>query len=102
MKKILLMAIAWLPFIAFSQTIISDDLESYTAGDLLAEQSDLWTTWSGGITSEDAYVSTDYANSGVNSVNVVGNNGPTDLVLPFPEDYTSGVYEFSTKIFIAS
>src|SRR4051812_1691680 len=103
MKKILLLAFGFLPFIAFSQaTVISDDFESYDEGDLLASNSPLWTTWSGGIDDEDAFVSSDHASSGVNSVHVVGTNGPTDLILPFPSDYTSGVYEFSLKMYIVS
>jgi hypothetical protein len=103
MRNTLLLAFGLLPCVAFSQaTILSDDFESYTSGELLAANSTLWTTWSGGVDAEDAYVSSDQSNSGSNSVHVVGNNGPTDLILPFPSDYTSGVYEFSLKMYIVS
>jgi hypothetical protein len=80
--------------------LLWDDFESYTAGVLLASQSDLWTTWSGGVDAEDALVSNSYAVTGSQSFNVVGTIGPTDLILPFPEDYTSGVYEFSCKMYV--
>ncbi|MEO6168177.1 MAG: T9SS type A sorting domain-containing protein, partial [Chitinophagales bacterium] len=73
---------------------------SYTAGSLLAANSALWTTWSGGTASEDALVSDAQAYSESNSVYIVGNTGPTDLVLPFPSDYTSGVYELKMKMYI--
>ncbi|HYV93460.1 MAG TPA: hypothetical protein VE978_16930, partial [Chitinophagales bacterium] len=103
MRTILLFLLAQLPVIASAQqAIIAEDFESYSAGDLLADTSPLWTTWSGGIISEDAYISNAYAISGSNSLNVVGYFGPTDLILPFPQDYTSGVYEFSLKMYITS
>jgi hypothetical protein len=58
-----------------------DDFESYTAGQLLAQQNPVdWTTWSnapGGP--EDALVSSTYAFSGANSVNILPND---DLVKP--------------------
>src|SRR6185436_12819939 len=97
---ILLSAIAFLPFLVTGQTIFSDDFESYTPGDLVAATSPVWTTRSGGVTGEDAPVSDDQAASGSNSVYIIGNVGPTDLVLPFPSDYTTGVYELSLKLFI--
>lgn len=60
----------------FSQQLIFDDFESYTAGNGIAEEAgDPWTTWSnapGGA--EDPVVSTDFAYSGVNSVHVTNNN----------------------------
>ncbi|MEO6167834.1 MAG: T9SS type A sorting domain-containing protein [Chitinophagales bacterium] len=105
MRKFLLLAITGLPFMAYSQsTIIADDFESYTSGELLAANSALWTTWSGGLDAEDAVVSNAQSTSGSNSIYVAGvsTGGPTDLFLPFPEDYTSGVYDFSLKIYIVS
>jgi hypothetical protein len=105
MRKILLLAIAGLPFMAQAQTtIFSDNFESYNSGDLVAANSDVWTTWSGGTAAEDATVSNAQATSGANSIHVTGSagGGPTDLILPFPEDYTSGVYDFSLKMYIVS
>ena len=71
MKKILLMAIGFLPMFVYGQlAIIEDDFESYTAGELLAANSPIWTTWTSGSTSEDAEVSNAQASSGSNSVNI--------------------------------
>ncbi|MEP7127376.1 MAG: T9SS type A sorting domain-containing protein, partial [Chitinophagales bacterium] len=100
-----LLAFAGLPFMVSAQTtIISDDFESYSSGALLAASSDLWTTWSGGADAEDATISNAQSTSGSNSIHVTGlaTGGPTDLILPFPEDYTSGVYDFSLKMYITS
>jgi len=75
----------------------SDDFEAYTAGDYLAEVSDMWTTWAqnpGG--SDDAMISDAQANSGVNSVHV---EGTSDLVLPLGNK-TSGTYEFSMMMYL--
>lgn len=103
MRHLLLLAFGLFSFVASSQTtILSDDFESYTSGALLAANSALWTTWSGGVDAEDAFVSSTQANSGLNSVHLMGTNGPTDLVLPFPSDYTSGVYEVSLKMYVVS
>lgn len=103
MKKILLVLAGFLPLFASGQTvIITDDFESYTAGEPLAANSPLWTTWSGGTASEDADVSDAQASSGVNSLYVVGNTGPTDLILPFPEDYSAGVFEFALKLYVVA
>lgn len=83
-----------------SPAIITETFESYFANELLAANSDLWTTWSGGTNSEDAYVSNAYSNSGINAVHVTGTS--TDLILPFPQDYTTGVYDFTLKMLITS
>ncbi len=101
MKKILLMGIVLLPMLGFAQMVIfSDDFESYNSGDALAAESDVWTTWSGTGEggSEDALISDDQAFSGNNSVHVEGTT--TDLVLPFPSDYTSGIYGLSMKVYV--
>ena len=75
-----------------------DDIESYIAGDYFALQATCWTTWSGAPgTGEDAFVSTDQAYSGVNSVFIEGSS--TDLVLPFG-DKTEGKYEVSMYMYI--
>jgi hypothetical protein len=103
MKKILLALAGFLPLFSSGQTvIITDDFESYTAGEPLAANSSLWTTWSGGTASEDADVSDAQASSGVNSLYVIGNTGPTDLILPFPEDYSAGVFEFALKLYVVA
>jgi hypothetical protein len=99
MKKLLLTAMVLLPMLSFAQmVVISDDFESYNVGDALAATSDVWVTWSGQVASEDALISDDQAFSGNNSVHIEGST--TDLVLPFPSDYTSGIYSMSLKIFV--
>ncbi|MCK5051826.1 MAG: T9SS type A sorting domain-containing protein [Candidatus Cloacimonetes bacterium] len=75
-----------------------DDMDSYTAGEYLALQSDDWTTWSGSPGgSEDGYVVDELAFSGLNSVKVEGST--TDLVHEFGL-FTSGVYEVSMMMYI--
>jgi len=75
-----------------------DDIDSYTAGEYLALQSDDWTTWSGTPGSaEDGYVVDENSNSGPNSVKVEGS--VTDLVHEFGA-FTSGVYEASMMMYI--
>lgn len=103
MKKILLSIFCMISLVSAAQTvIISDNFDSYTAGAPLAANSTLWTTWSGGIPGEDANVDSTQSSSPPNSLYIIGNNGPTDLVLPFPADYTAGVYELTMKIFIVT
>ena len=84
-----------------AQIIIADDFDSYIAGSQLAATSPNWITWTG-APSEDALVSSAQSSSSPNSVYVIGNNGPTDLVLQFPANYTSGVYELAFKILMVA
>jgi hypothetical protein len=75
-----------------------DDIESYIAGDYFALQATCWTTWGGAPgTAEDAFVSTDQAYSGVNSVLIEGSS--TDLILPLG-DKTEGIYKVSMYMYI--
>jgi hypothetical protein len=75
-----------------------DDFESYTAGQLLAQQNPVdWTTWSnapGGA--EDALVSSTYAFSGNNSVNILPND---DLVKPLG-NLTTGKWYISFMYYV--
>jgi hypothetical protein len=76
-----------------AQVQFSDDFESYNAGDLLGASSDVWVTWGGpGGGGDDAAVVNDNANSGTNALRLtaVGAGGPSDMVLPFGDRYTSG------------
>ncbi|MCF8387116.1 MAG: T9SS type A sorting domain-containing protein [Bacteroidales bacterium] len=76
-----------------------DDMESYNAGEYLAEQSDWWTTWSSATGGdEDALISDAQAYSPTNSALV---EGVTDLVGPFGNK-TSGVYEVNFYIYVPS
>jgi hypothetical protein len=73
-------------------------MDSYTAGEYLALQSDDWTTWSGTPGgADDGYVVDELAFSGLNSVKVQGTT--TDLVHEFGT-FTSGVYEVSMMMYI--
>ncbi|MDT8309771.1 MAG: T9SS type A sorting domain-containing protein [Bacteroidales bacterium] len=85
-------------------TILEDNFDSYTAGNYLAQQSSLWTTWSDAPgTAEDAYVSDDQAYSTPNSVIIDAptNMGTQDLVLPLG-NLTSGHYKLSFQVFVAT
>jgi len=83
-----------------STAIFEDDFEAYNAGEQLACQNpEEWTTWSNlpCDATEDAYISDDFAYSGVNSVHIVTNN---DQVKNLDTYFTSGVYEISLMIYI--
>jgi hypothetical protein len=107
MKKRLLLA-------AFAMTIaawglnaqsFSDDFESYSPGDLIAQSSADWTTWGGGGTADDAPVSDEQAFSGSNSLKLFSdspNGGPADVVLPFGGVYTEGTFEFDLMMYVES
>jgi len=101
MKKIITILTMSLVFISlgFSQTTLyEDDIEGLTAGQPFVAQANQtwWTTWTPGSTSEDAVVSTDYANSGVNSVQFIPDD---DVILKFG-DRASGKYEISFWIYV--
>lgn len=67
---------------------------------------DFWETWSGpagGL--EDQLVSTAYASSGANSMNVVNVGAgiyQNDVVMVKPSLYTTGKYEVKMKIYVPS
>ncbi|MCQ2279655.1 MAG: hypothetical protein MJZ49_02490 [Bacteroidales bacterium] len=84
-----------------AQTVIfTDNFDSYTAGQRLCSQNNTdWTTWSnapGGI--EDAYISTEQAVSGSNSLKITGNN---DIIYRF-SNQTSGVFDVEFKYYVPS
>lgn len=97
MKKIFtLLSSVVLVNIASAQFTFSDDFESYTAGSALGPQSSTWTTWSGteGGT-EDVLVSTADSHGGTKSVyysSTIAAGGPTDCVLPFGAQFTTGTF----------
>lgn len=87
MKKTLLAVSALLSATGFAQTF-SDNFDSYTAGQYMADQSSgEWTTWSNAPgTAEDVMVSSADSYSGPNSVYFSTSaqaGGPTDLVRNF-------------------
>lgn len=109
MKKLYFLSIVAAMFV-FSQTyaqvvLFSDNFDSYEAGlQLVCQNSIDWQTWSNvPCGPEDPYVSSTYAHSGANSVNVVSltTTSGNDLVRVIP-DYTTGKYEVSFWIYIPS
>ena len=104
MKKMLVVLCLTLPICLFGQTvIISENFDSLTPGNYVSLESPYFTTWSNlPGTTEDAFISDSISNSPSNSVHVEGVSpgGPTDLLIPFPTNYTSGTLEFSMKYFV--
>ncbi|MCI1751685.1 MAG: T9SS type A sorting domain-containing protein [Flavobacteriales bacterium] len=105
MKKALLVSLIALPGLLAAQSVIyTDDFESYTAGDMIAASDGTnWSTWSaapGGT--EDAPVSTAWAQSGSNSIAIIATSttlGPTDLLLKLGNK-TAGIYNLSFSLYI--
>ena len=104
MKKTLHLLVALLAGFAVQAQSFSDDFESYTAGTKLAAASSTWATWksaNGGA--DDVSVINTKAKSGTNSVyfsSSVETGGPTDIVLPFGAQHSTGVFELSYEIFV--
>jgi len=79
--------------------IICDDMEMYTAGEMVGPQSSFWSTWSLADGSpEDAMVSTAYANSGANSI-MIGNDGVVDATVHLG-NRTDGAYTVQMMMYI--
>jgi len=76
-----------------------EDFDSYNSGDLIAQSSNDWTTWTQGSATEDAIISNYTASSGNNSLYFLEANGD-DIVLPFDQAYSEGdfVYEMEMNI----
>ena len=86
---------------SFAQTtIISEDFESYTAGQGIAQAAGApWTTWSGTTGgSEDPDVTTAMAHGGSQSIYVIANN---DCVVNFG-DLTTGRYQIQFYIYVVT
>ncbi len=86
-----------------NSAIICDGFESYDASMLLGPQSDDWSTWSGNEGgAEDGIVTTDYANTGSQSMKIIGTvpgGGAQDVILELG-DLTSGRYRVRFDIYI--
>ena len=100
-KGLLLFCLAFSFVMLQAQTVIfSDNFDSYTAEQLLCVQDSIdWTTWNnapGG--DEDAYISTEQAASGSNSLKIVGTSV---IIYPF-DNQTTGVYEIDFNCYIPS
>ncbi|MFZ6053214.1 T9SS type A sorting domain-containing protein [Halocola ammonii] len=104
-KPLLFLAAVFAATFSYSQTILlNEDFESYNPGDLIAEQSADFTTWSGTEGgNEDAPVSDDLAASGSNSLKFEASSvqgGPTDIFMPLGVE--TGTYAIQFKIFVPS
>ena len=81
---------------------IVEDFEGYQSIFLLAEQSELWTTWANSPgTEEDAPIMPDFSYSGENSLVLMQNiDGVTaDMILPLG-NHTSGIWELSFMMYV--
>ena len=90
------------PFVMLqAQTVIfSDNFDSYTAGQQLCTQNNTdWTTWSNAPgTAEDAYISTEQAVSGSNSLKI---EGSSDIMYLF-NNQTTGAFEIDFNYYVPS
>lgn len=80
---------------AFSQ-LYSEGFEGYAAGDYVTVDNPVWVTWSGEATSgtdEDGLITSAEAHTGSNSLNIIGQTGPMDVVMV--AGLASGSYECS-------
>ncbi|MCF8301903.1 MAG: T9SS type A sorting domain-containing protein [Bacteroidales bacterium] len=85
----------------YQTPIYEDDFEAFNVGDMLAEVSEEWTTWSGQPGgSEDAPIVNEEAYSGTKSVKVEEGSS-TDLVLPLG-DKISGKYAVELYMYVSA
>ncbi len=105
MKKTLLLT-ALCPLISvLNAQSFTDDFESYSAGDLIAQKSNTWETWTSktGGGADDAKVVNTKAKSGNNSLyfsSTVASGGPQDIILPFGGQYTTGEFSLGMNLFV--
>lgn len=89
---------------ATAQTVVvSDDIESYTVGQGIAEQGfdTGWKLWNANNTTFDALVSDAQAFSGSNSIHMLQTSND-DIVFDVGTPYTTGKYDVIFKMFIPS
>ncbi len=80
-----------------AQTVLfEDNFDTYTAGTGVVAQNASWSYWSA-ATNTEALVSSAFASSGLNSVNISGTTN--DLVLPIGP-FTTGKYDLKFKMLI--
>ena len=79
-----------------------DDMEGYLAGNLIAQSSPNWATWSGSVGGQDdAFISNSQAFSGSNSIYLNYLNDD-DLYLPFDQVYNSGEVEIIFNMYVVT
>ena len=78
-----------------------EDFESYTPGDLIAQSSNDWNTWSdpNGGADDDAEV-TDFVSAGGSNSLYLNDDYSDDIVLPLGNTYSSGTFNFETDMYI--
>jgi hypothetical protein len=83
MKTPLLLGSLLMASMTFGQQLYVEDFEGYAAGDYVTNDNPNWITWSGNGngTDEDGLITNAEAHSGSNSLNVIGQTGPMDVVL---------------------
>ena len=93
-----------------------EDFESYSSGDPICQTSSNWSSWGelmSGLTApytDEAYVSSTYANNGSNSLGFNLNPaaaGPEDVLLPlsntgYPTPYIAGVFTLTHNLYITT
>ena len=78
---------------AFAQ-LYTEGFEGYAAGDYVTTDNPIWTTWSNSPgTDEDGLITDAEAHTGSNSLNIIGQSGPMDVVMV--AGLTTGSYECS-------
>ena len=78
-----------------------EDFESYSPGDLIAQTSNDWNTWSNpnGGADDDAEV-TDFVSAGGSNSLYLNDDNSDDIVLPLGNTYSSGTFNFETDMYI--
>lgn len=101
MKKIYLLAAA-VTFAFTANAQFTDDMESYTTGQMGAQNTAVWSVWSGtpaGPSAEDITVSTTFAQSGTQSGFIDNGQGPQDALLLLGNK-TSGIWTVKFSAYI--
>jgi hypothetical protein len=84
----------------------SDNFDSYTANAFLAQTNTAWKTWTNKPgTTEDVRVTNVKSKSGNNSIyfsSTAASGGPTDLMLPFGAELSTGTFNLSMWLFVDS
>ena len=118
MKKALLIILSMVfSFNVYSQSgNFCEDFESYNSGDPICQTSSNWNSWGelmSGLTApytDEAYVSSNYANNGSNSLGFNLNPaaaGPEDVLLPlsntgYPTPYIAGVFTLTHNLYVST
>ena len=104
-KNALLVTALMICSFANAQFQFSDDFESYSSGDYICQESDVWTTWSGTDGgSEDIQVTLSDTPETSNTIHLEGTasgGGPVDIIADFGAVFTSGDFVFESDLYVA-